>query len=145
MLAVISIVPIIIALGLGSLIGAVILRAAISMYNALGGGPDSYASVPEPDFGEAMGIVFVTYLVQVVAGMALGFVLGNAGMAGREDALKLQLISLPISLLVMAGMLSMMLPTTFGRGLLVAICQIIVSLLIVGVLVGIFMAVAAIA
>ena len=131
----------IVGLGIGTMIGAVILRAAISMYNSLAGGVDSPSSVPEPSFGESMGIVFVTYLVNMGAGLALGFAMGAGGMAGPGDELKVQLISLPVGLVVMAAMLTAMLPTTFGRALLVAICQIIISLLIVGVIVAIVMAV----
>lgn len=129
-------------LAIGTAIGAVILRAAISLYNSLAGGPDSDSSVPEPSFGEAMGIVFATSLVNLAVGFALVFALGPGMLGqGRDAQLRAQLISLPISILVMTLMLSAMLPTTFLRALMVAVCQIIVSLLIIGVIVAVVLAV----
>ena len=126
----------------GTAIGAVILRAAISLYNALAGGPESDSSVPEPSFGEAMGIVFATSLVNLAVGFGLVFALGPDVLGEGQDAqLRAQLISLPISVLVMTLMLSAMLPTTFLRALMVAVCQIIVSLLIVGVIIAVVLAV----
>ena len=47
------------------------------------------------------------------------------------------LVSFAVSLLIMAGMLSARLPTTFGRADLVTLCYLLVVLLVVGVLVGI--------
>jgi hypothetical protein len=46
-------------------------------------------------------------------------------------------LSFPVNLLVMAAILSSKLPTTFGRAILVALCDMLVALLAVGVLVGI--------
>ena len=132
------------ALAIGTVIGAVILRAAVALYNKLAGGSIS-SSVPEPEFGKAMGITFVSSLIQLV----VGFVLGLAGAAGaaasQADAktanIVVQLISFPISLLVMAGLLTAMLPTTFPRALLVTLCYMLVVVFIVAVLVGIVFAV----
>ena len=106
------------ALALGTVIGAVFLRAACAIYNKLAGGKGSPSSVPKPLFGKAMGITFVTALVNLVAGF--------------------ELLSLPVSLLVMAGMNSALLPTTFARGFLVALCYLLVGLFVVVVLAVIF-------
>ena len=43
----------------------------------------------------------------------------------------------PVSFLIMAGVLSAKLPTTFGNAILVTFCYLLVVLLVVGVLVGI--------
>jgi hypothetical protein len=106
------------AVALGTVIGAAFLRAACAFYNKLAGGKGSPSSVPEPLLGKAMGITFVTALVNAVAGF--------------------ELLSLPVSLLVMAGMNSALLPTTFGRGLLVALCYLLVGLFVVVVLAVLF-------
>jgi hypothetical protein len=114
---------------IGVAIGAIILRAAVSMYNRFAG-PTS--QVPEPDLGRAMLIVFVTFLVNLLAGFAVGVVfgLGAAGHPDQNTKIIANFASLPVSFLVMAGMLSSMLPTTFGRAALVTICQYVISLLI---------------
>ncbi len=67
---------------LGTVIGAVLLLAACAFYNKLAGGTGSPRSVPEPRLGKALGITFVTALVHAAAGF--------------------ELLSLPLSLLVMA-------------------------------------------
>jgi hypothetical protein len=105
------------AIGLGTVLGAVLLRVACAFYNMLAGGKGSPRSVPELPLGKALAITFVTALVQAVAG--------------------LELLSLPVSLLVLAGMSSALLPTTFARGLLVALCYLLVGLFVVVVLAGI--------
>lgn len=54
-----------------------------------------------------------------------------AAGAGKEGVhVVVQLISYPVGLLVMVGMLSAMLPTTFGRAILVTLCYMLVSLLV---------------
>jgi hypothetical protein len=98
------------ALVLGTVIGAVFLRPACAFYNKLAGGGGSPGSVPEPRLGKAMGITFVAALVPAVPGF--------------------ELLSLPVSLLVLAGMSSALLPTTFARGLLVALCYLAVGLVV---------------
>lgn len=124
---------------IGVLIGAVILRAAIALYNAMAGGADSPSGVPEPDFGKAMLIVFVTALVNVGVGLLIGFVFGFGAAAGRMNqqsaGLIAQLVSLPVGLLVQAGMLTAMLPTTFGRGILVALLNMVIVIIIVVIIV----------
>jgi hypothetical protein len=102
----------------GTMLGAVFLRAACALYNKLAGGKGSPSSVPEPLLGKAMGITFVTILVHAVAGF--------------------ELLSLPVSLLVLAGMNSALLPTTFARGVLVALCYLLVGFFVVVVLAFLF-------
>jgi hypothetical protein len=102
------------ALAFGTVIGALFLRAGCVLHNKLVGGKGSPGSVPEPQLGKAMGIAFVTTLVNAVMGF--------------------ELLSAPVSLLVMAGMCSALLPTTFTRGLLVVLCYLLVGLSVVGAL-----------
>jgi hypothetical protein len=132
----------IVAVALGTLIGAVFLRAACALYNRLVGGRKSPSSVPEPLLGKAMGITFVTTLVNVVLAFGIGLMVGVGGTATgasqRGMEALAQLISLPFSLLVMAGMNAALLPTTFARGLLVALCYLLVVFFVFVVLALIF-------
>ena len=123
---------------IGTLIGAIFLRAACSLYNKLAGGQESPSSVPEPSMGKAIGITFVTTLVNWGVGFLIGLAVGTAGVFAGADQRSItvvaQLLSLPISILVMAGMNAALLPTTFTRGLLVALCYLLVVVFVVVVL-----------
>ena len=137
-----------------TLIGAVFLRAAVALYNKyimfstkLAGETSSPRSVPEPAFGKAMWIIFDSTVMRiVVVGLLIGISSGAGpvapGAGGKGDHVVAQLISSPVSilimsLLIMAAVLSAKLPTTFGRAILVTFCYMLVVLLVVGVLVGI--------
>jgi hypothetical protein len=126
------------AIALGTVIGAWILRAACALYNKLAGGKGSPSSVPELLFGKAMGITFVTILVDAVAGSVIGLLVGASGAAAgsgeRSPAVIARLLSLPVSLLVMAAMNYALLPTTFVRGILIALCYLLVVFFVVVVL-----------
>jgi hypothetical protein len=123
----------VVGVAVGTLIGAVILRAAVALYNKLAGVASSPYSVPKPALGKAMTITFAISLVQMVAGLLItGLFRGN----GAVDVVA-QLISFPVSLLIMVEMLSTRLPTTLGRAFLVTLCYMLVVLLVVSVLVGI--------
>jgi hypothetical protein len=126
------------AIALGTVIGAGFLCVACALYNKLAGGQGSPSSVPELLLGKAMRIAFVTTLFDVVAGFVIGLLVGASsaatGSGVRGPAVVAQLLSLPVSLLVMAGMNCALLPTTFTRGLLVALCCLLVVLLAVVVL-----------
>lgn len=130
------------ATAFGTVIGAVFLRAACALYNQLAGGSGSPSSVPQPLQAKAMGITFVTTLVNAVAGLGIGLLVGASGAAvgagQRGSVVIVQLLSLPVSLLVMASMSSALLPTTFVRGFLVALCYLLVVLLVVVVLAVIY-------
>jgi hypothetical protein len=139
----------VIVVAVGTLIGAVVLRAAVALYNKLAGGASSPGSVPEPAFGKAMWITFATSLAQMVVGVLIGLVTGagetGPGARGQGVDVVAQVFSFLVSLLLMARMLSAMLPTTFGRALLVTLCYVLVVLLVGGVLVGIAVLVFAVA
>jgi hypothetical protein len=151
-----------IGLPIGLLIGAVILRAAISIANKVLGPPrqsewdDEYDGsarrrrrfgsdgvIPEPGIGKAMLIVLATGFVNFIVSFAIGFAIGAGGAAAQANAQRTQalaqLAGLPVSFLVMSGMLTMMLPTTFPRACLVTVFQFLISLLIVGVIFGAFL------
>jgi hypothetical protein len=140
----------IVGLTIGTLIGAVILRAACWLYNSMVGGPKSPSAVPEPTMGRAMGIVFVTLLVNFAVSFGVGLVVGGGAAAAGGDTqmagIIAQLVSIPISFLVMAGMLTALLPTTFPRALLVALLEFAISIVIgIGIVVVVMIVVAVLA
>jgi hypothetical protein len=139
----------VIGVAIGTVIGAVFLRAAIALYNKMAGGASSPSSVPEPTMGKAMWIIFATFLAQLVVGLLFGVFTGAGAMApgegGKGDNVVARLISFQASLLVMAAILSAKLPTTFGRAILVTLCYTLVTILFVGTLVAIAVVVFAVA
>jgi|GEM_PF-6975557 len=67
---------------------------------------------------------------------------GAGGKAGIDNAAIIaNLASLPVSFLVLAGICTAMLPTTFGRGCLVALFYWLISLLIFAIIFGVLFAV----
>ncbi|MEW4570730.1 hypothetical protein AB1L88_22930 [Tautonia sp. JC769] len=126
---------------IGTLVGAIILRAAISLRNKLAGGPETRDAVPEPAIGKAMGITFVATLANLIAGSGVeqfvgGLAAPSSGEGGGWNVIA-QLVSLPVGLLVMAGMLSSALPTTFVQAIGVTICHLMISVILGGILLAI--------
>jgi len=142
-------------------VGTICLRAACWFYNLMAGSsagppaagppaavPDQYTTpamlagpggVPSPGFGKALGITAITVLVQIV----VSFVLAVVAIRGEMTPATINLISLPVSFLVAASMIRFLLPTTFGRALLVAIIQfitlivcIVLALFVLGGVIG---------
>jgi hypothetical protein len=125
----------VIGLPIGTLIEAVFLRAAVALYNKMAGGASSPSRVPKPAFGKAMWISFANCLAQIVLGFLIVGVTDTgataAGARGQGVDMVAPLISFPVGLLIMAGILSAKLPTTFGRAILVTLCYLLLSLLVV--------------
>jgi len=121
-------------------IGVVCLRAAIALYNKAAGGPASPQSVPVPEFEKAALAIFVTAVLQFGARLVITRVLGTgaviAGMDGGLLQAVGQLVFLPVSVLAMAFMLTAILPTTFGRALLVTLCYCVVAILMAAATLG---------
>ena len=126
-----------------TLTGAVLLRAAVALHNAavalnnkLACEASSAHSVPEPAYRKAMRYIFDTTLAQMVAGYVIGAVAGPRGQYVHVDMVTL-LIAVPVNLLIMAGILSERLPTTFGRAFLVTLWYTLLEILLVGAVAGI--------
>ncbi len=134
-----TIVFLVIGLLIGLAIAAVILRAACALFNKMAGGAGSPGSVPSPGFGKAMLMVLVIGIIQFVTGIVLGVM----GVTANMTPIMANLISTPISFLVSAGMISALLPTSFGKGLGVALCQFIIMILILVAVVVIFLVIGA--
>lgn len=135
------------AVGVGTLVGAVMLRAAAALYNKFAGGASSPSAVPEPDFGKAAQITFVTMLANWGVSFVIGLAMGGATSGTNHGELAAavgQFVSGCIGLLVMAGMLAAMLPTTFPRALLVTLCYLLIGIL-VAIVIGGFIVVGALA
>lgn len=157
-----------VALPIGLLVGAVILRAAVSLANkVVGGSPDQEAeddydwdsdeddpptrrtrpggAVPVPGLGRAVLIVFAAGLANVLVGIVVGLAFGAAraaggGFNGPGPRLAAQLVSLPFGFLVSACIGGAMLPTTFPRACLVTLFQYLIGLVIVAVVGGVLFA-----
>jgi hypothetical protein len=141
---------ILIALPAALLIGAAILRAAINLANGrIGPTPDARvssgdeddwadypipgergnptAAIPLPSIGGGMMMMLAVVIVNVIVGAAIQLVIGGEpARPGRfrgpfDDATFIaRVVTLPVSFLIMSGLLAAMLPTTFRRGCLVA-------------------------
>ncbi|MFO0823504.1 MAG: hypothetical protein U0792_10370 [Gemmataceae bacterium] len=171
-------VAMLLAIPIGLMIGAAILRGAVSLANACLGPDRSKTSyyddeftdyerryerpsrryqetntgglIPEPGLGYGMVIVLVNAFAQFAVGvvMAIGLmaVAGGAGGgqgfgAGKRGfgdgdggndamALMMNLLSIPVGFIVTSGVLTMMLPTSFGRACLVTLFQYLIMIAI---------------
>jgi hypothetical protein len=96
--------------------------------------------VPQPDLLKAMGIVLVVGVVNTCSNFVISQALGapaGLGLQRRGDpmaGLLANLISLPIDFLVEAGLLTALLPTTFGKAALVTLLHYLI-LLAIGVVI----------
>jgi hypothetical protein len=120
----------------GTLVSAIVLRGGVSLYNKLVGGAKSPRAVPEPDMARALFIAFVTSITNAAVGFLVGLVAGSlaAGAGMREGAYggTAQLVALLLGLPITVGLLSLLLPTTLVRAMLVTLCQLLLLLLIAG-------------
>lgn len=120
----------------------------------------SAPGIPEPGLGKAMAIVLIRAVIGFVIGIVIGAVMGvgmvamnggaggaGGGMGQPDPALQLlaSLIQLPIGFLVNAGVLTGMLPTSFGRACLVVLFEYIISIAICIVIIVPFVAFAILA
>ena len=106
-----GILIVLIIIAIVCLIGAVFLRIAAKLVDSL--------DVP---FGEAYATVFIAALVGWAVGMILGF------MARAMPAV--QFLSLPINLLVQAGVFAWRLSITFGKALLISLVMIVLWIVV---------------
>ena len=122
LMIVIIAIPIVLAIALT--IGAALLRLGCWV-----------CKVEEPGFLKAMGIVFVNALanmvVQVLIGVFIGLIAGASGARNLQAVQVLAtLISLPFVMLVSGGIYCGMIPTSFGKGILIWLVQLAVWIVI---------------
>ena len=147
--AIVLLGALVIGLAIGTVIGAVFLRAAIALYNKLAGGDSSASSVPRPTFGQAMWISYATCVAQMMVGFFIGGLTGTRAPVPRADEEGVNvdglLISVLIGLLIQAVILCEKLPTTFGRAILVTLCDLLIVIRVAGVIAAIAVVVFALA
>lgn len=86
------------------------------------------AAIPLPSIGGGMTMMLAVVIVNVIVGAAIQLVIGDEPVPrpGRfrgpfDDATFVaRVVTLPVSFLIMSGLLAAMLPTTFRRGCLAA-------------------------
>lgn len=127
-------------LAVGTLIAAIIFRAACWLHNKLARLANSPVLVPEPGFGRAIGVVLAAAFLHLVVSLPIAFTL-----PAELSPVIQHLIFQPIGLLTMAVATTAILPTGFGKGILIALlCWVVLILSAVGVVVGIALVVAVI-
>ncbi|WP_145365976.1 hypothetical protein [Stratiformator vulcanicus] len=122
---------------IGSLITAVIFRAACSLFNRLA----SADAVPEPDFGKAYGIMFASTIVNNLMGFTVGLLVGMTFGPDSPLITVATAISIPVAFLVLSGFISAMLPTSFPKSMGLAGLTTVIGLLVLAVVVGVLVAV----
>ncbi|HCO27144.1 MAG: hypothetical protein CME31_20440 [Gimesia sp.] len=136
----------VVVLPIGLLIGAVILRASVSLFNKFAGfDEDSRYRVPEPSMLNGMGMLLLSTIANAIFGFLIGAIGGATGMiqvgpegVDRGGEMLLNLVSLPVSFVIFSAILSSMLPTTFKRAMGVVLCQYLIVLalaIVIGLLV----------
>lgn len=139
-------VSLFVGLLIGGLIGAIILRAACWLFNKFSGQSSDSGGVPQPSYGHALAIVFITLIVNSIVGFVIGFLISIAlgvGQPGHVDPrtgqIIAQLVTLPVGIFIGAAIIAAMLPTTFVRGLLISILQVFIALCVLMVIGGIIL------
>lgn len=111
-----------IALPAALAISAVLVRAGCAVYNAMSA-PEQ--QVPAPAFGTALlvAIPMVAVKLGVRTVLAVAFVAAFGADPRLERTIKLAstVISLPLAILATGALAAWLLPTSFGRGLLVTL------------------------
>jgi hypothetical protein len=106
------------------------------------GRPQPHRAVPMPPLGKAMAIAFAIGVANFLSIAALGLMYGAASAAGITPAIRSHLtasphdqvrglIAIAVSFLVQAGMLTVLLPTSFGRACVVQVLTWAVYFLVV--------------
>jgi hypothetical protein len=124
----------VIGVAIGTVIAAVVLDLAVVLSNLMLGSPQC---IPVPSFAKALQITFINLFANVIITFLISkAAAAGAGIGNAENLVVTQLISVPVSLVIMAGLLSEFLPTTLGRAILVIVCYILI-LFMMGILLGI--------
>lgn len=127
-------------LTISSLIGGLILRASISLFNKLARNRGK-TLIPEPAIPKAIGITLITFIVNAGVGLLIGVLLGGtAQLVGNSPSYPRFVagtVSSVMAILSMVVMLALLLPTSLARALLVTLFNYFISLAIVAFLVAI--------
>lgn len=129
-----------IGLAIGAVIGGALLKGVCILINAVGG----REVVPNPSFLRSMGIFLATtVLTALVNAMMLKMATGSIlpVNAGQPDPryLMVNVVAIPVNLMIMAALISALLPTTILKAFLVAIVDMVILFAgscFIGVLIG---------
>ena len=124
------IVGLIIGAVIGVVIGAVILRAACWMLNLIAGGD----AVPQPNFGQAVGIAFSLVVVNVVVEIIAFFML-RGGVITPMTSL---LLRIAVELMAGVAIISSALPTTPVKAFLIMVLELAI---VIGIVILLFAAI----
>jgi len=113
-----------------SLIGGLILRASITLFNKLAGNRGK-ALIPEPGIPKAIGITLATFIVNAGVGLLIGQLLGGTAQLFGKGPTYPQFVAGTVSsvaaILTMVVMLALSLPASLPRALLVTLCNYVIS------------------
>ncbi len=112
---------------IGMLVSVAMIMAAVKVYNAIAGGRSSKTRVPEPSFGKALAIALILFVIGLFSrfcGAALAVSIGQATNASIA-VVNVGAILINVSFYVInaSALFTALLPTTFPRAILVAICN----------------------
>lgn len=124
----------VIGLPLVLLFGSFLVLLGCALYNRLAGGRRSPFAVPRPELGQAMWICFFGTVGHaasaiVLAAILVPLALGEGAPANMRDNF-VTLHLLPLGIICLGAAVALTLPTSFPRGLLVALC---VGLILLGI------------
>jgi hypothetical protein len=132
----------VIGAAIGAILGGLVFQLACFVYNKFAGGESAPAAVPQPEYGGAYKIVFISsaissvmnfvigFLIGVIIILALGPEIGQARVNSAVVQVLMNLISIPIALFVMSGVARKALPTTYGRAILVTLLYMVLGVVI---------------
>jgi hypothetical protein len=119
---------------LGLPLTALVIRAAVRIFNRFAGSPKIPALVPLPSLTKGMLIALIASVVNVAVYVTATFATGALSTYGQPNpqmSFTAWLISSPISLLVLAALLTTLLPTTFSRALLITFCYVALAVVFI--------------
>jgi hypothetical protein len=94
--------------------------------------------VPKPSLEWAMGIFFIATLLSSVSSFILFRVLRMAGLASGSGLVPIPIVGHVLGTLMLGGLNKIMLPTSFGKGIAVALLALFLGILVAAILAGLF-------
>jgi hypothetical protein len=120
------------------------LRGGCGLYNRLVG-KGSPERVREPTFLRALGIQLAAFVAGFVAALLLSALraVGEDGFGFDGEAMRAVALlqAAPLGLIALGAILALFLPTTFSRGLLAAMCCLLLVACVGAVIVAVFFAI----
>ena len=96
----------------------------------------SVSELAEPDFHKALCIAIAAIVTKIVAALVIALVASGGDLDARASEQAQQVASLLSSLIAflgLAGALALILPTNFGKAILLAVLYVIIALVVIGI------------